>query len=513
MSESRTTNSIKNTVFAIGEQTICNILQFITRTVFIYSLGKIYLGFSGLFSDILTLISLAELGVGTAITYSMYKPAAENNEREVAALLHLYKQIYSGIGIIMTIVGLCLIPFLDSLISGVPDIPELSYIYILYLLNTTCSYFLIYKKSILITYQKGYASSIIFIVTSFVKSIFQIIFLLATHDFIIYLWIQLLFTLINNIGVSLYVDRKYLFLRKYKSEQVSEETKKKILSNIGAMFISKISSAVVTSTDNLLISKFVSTVVLGLYSNYTLFTTMFRTIITKVFEGITGSVGNLIATVEKEKVYDTFKNIWFVNFWLVGFSCAGLYVLVNPFIELWIGRDYLLSKNVVLIVCLNLYMRLIRNTFIVLTDTCGLFKEFRIKSIAEAVINLCVSLLLLLVFDMGIFGVFMGTFISNMVTNFWFEPYVIYKKVFFKHFINYFGLYFKYLIVTIVSAVIADMFVTNICLIGGWIGFTFELISTVILINSIFFLFFWNSNEFRYFASIIKEKLLKKKII
>lgn len=507
MIESRTTNSIKNTVFAISEQTVCNIFQFITRTVFIYSLGKIYLGFSGLFSDVLTLISLAELGVGTAITHSMYKPASENNEREVAALLHLYKNIYTGIGIIMTIVGLCLIPFLDSLISGIPDIPELSYIYILYLLNTSCSYFLIYKKSILITYQKSYISSIIFIGSSFVKNIFQIIILLVTHNFILYLWIQLLFTIIYNIGISLYVDRKYIFLQKYKNEHINQETKKKILSNIGAMFISKISSAVVTSTDNILISKFVSTIILGLYSNYTLFTTMFRTIITKVFEGITGSVGNLIVTSEKEKVYDTFKNIWFVNFWLAGFSCAGLYVLVNPFIELWIGSDYLLSKTTVCIVCINLYMRLIRNTFIVLTDTCGLFKEFRIKSIVEAIVNLCVSLILLLVFDMGINGVLLGTLTSNLVTNFWFEPYIIYKKVFSKQLVKYFGLYFKYIIFTIISAVIADIFSGYILLIGGWIGFAFDFISTVILINGIFLLIFCNTKELRYFSSIIKDKL------
>lgn len=509
MSNTRTYNSIKNSGFAMAEQAIYSIFQFIVRTVFISTLGKTYLGFSGLFNDILTLMSLAELGVGTAITYSMYKPVAENDSKKVVALLNLYRYIYTGLGIIMTLAGLLLIPFLNFFISGIPDIPELPYIFLLYLLNTTCSYFFIYKKSILITHQVNYVSSIIWIICTLLKSCLQIVFLLYTKDFIIFLWIQLIFTLLNNILISIYVDKKYSDLKKYKKEQVDTLTKKQIMSNIGAMFISKLSSAVVTSTDNILISKFVSTVILGVYSNYTLFTTMFRTIITKLFEGITGSVGNLIATSKHDKIYDTFKNIWFVNFWLVGFSCAGLYVLVNPFIKLWIGNDYLLSKAVVSMICINLYMRLIRNTFITLTDTCGLFKEFRIKSIAEAIINLVVSLVLLINFKLGIFGVFSGTLISNLCTNFWFEPYIIYKKVFCEQYWKYFLLYWKYFIVTVVSAVVSDFFISRVLTTCGWLGFGIQLVACVAIINGFFLFIFHRSKEFNYFFSLLRKKIKK----
>ena len=275
MESSRTSKSIRNTIVALCEQGVYNIMSFLCRTVFIYTLGKTYLGFSGLFSDILTLLSLAELGVGTAILYSMYKPAATGDHRRVAALLNLYKKVYNTIGILITIIGLCLTPFWGFLISDIPDMPEIPIIYLLYLLNTTASYFFVYKKSILITDQKSYISSLIYISTTTAQNILQIVFLLLTHNFIVYLIIQVVCTMANNIAISIYVDRHYSYLKEYKNEQLDKESKVAIYNNVKAMFVSKLSSAVVTSTDNLLISKFVSTIVLGLYSNYTLFTTMF----------------------------------------------------------------------------------------------------------------------------------------------------------------------------------------------------------------------------------------------
>lgn len=186
--------------------------------------------------------------------------------------------------------------------------------------------------------------------------------LLTTHNFIIYLLIQIVCTLANNIIISVYVDRHYSYLKEYKNEQLGKEDKQVIYNNVKAMFVSKLSSAVVTSTDNLLISKFVSTIVLGLYSNYTLFTTMLRTILSKIFEALTGSVGNLVALESNDRVYKTFRK--YGSLILAGiFSCAALFALVNPFITLWVGESYLLEEKVVFIVCLNLYMRLIRNTF------------------------------------------------------------------------------------------------------------------------------------------------------
>lgn len=502
---SRTANSIRNSFFAILENGVSNIASFICRTVFIYVLGKTYLGFSGLFSDILTLLSLGELGVGTAILHSMYEPASKNDIKTVAGMLNLYKKIYHTIGICVFGVGLCLTPFLDFFVSDIPNMPELPYIYILYLLNTSLSYFFIYKKSILIVYQQSYIFSIILMMSVVTQNVVQIIALLLTKNFLIYLLIQVLFTLIANFSVSKYVDRNYEFLEKYKKCNLDKCRKYKIFSDVKAMFVSKLSSAVVTSTDNLLISKFVSTVVLGLYSNYTLFTTMLRTIVTKIFEALTGSVGNLVVSENKTQVYKSFRGIWFVNYWIVAFSCSTLFALVNPFINIWIGETYILNIEIVILICFNLYMRLIRNTFLTFIDTYGLFKELRIKCISEALINLIVSLILLIPLKLGVVGVLLGTSISNILTNFWFEPYLLFTKKFDKKMTVYFGAFIKYFIVAVFTAIasylVCDVFIVQ----SNIIWFIIRMIFCILFNNLMYCLVFNRDEEFLYFIQAIKK--------
>ncbi|MBM6861251.1 oligosaccharide flippase family protein, partial [Clostridium saudiense] len=280
---SRIVNSMRNTIYAFMSQGITSILSFFTRTVFIYTLGKTYLGLNGLFSDILTLLSLAELGVGTAITYSMYKPMAQNDKRKVSALLNLYSNIYTIIGIVVTILGLALTPFLSFFISDMPNVANLKIIYLLYLLNTTLSYFFVYKQSMLIASQQIYIVSKVQIVATVLQNIFQIIILIMFKNFIFYLVIQVIFVVLTNTYISIYVDKKFKYLKEYKSEKLDQQTKKHIYKNVSAMFLSKISSAVVTSTDNILISKYVSTIVLGYYSNYTLFFSLLIKFFTLIF--------------------------------------------------------------------------------------------------------------------------------------------------------------------------------------------------------------------------------------
>lgn len=509
MKTTRTGNSIRNTFFALGAQAVQSIMAFVCRTVFINTLGKTYLGFNGLFSDILTLLSLAELGVGTAILYSMYKPAAADDKKNLSALLNLYKKVYNTIGILITVIGLCLTPFLNYLISDIPPMPELPLIYILYLFNTSFSYFFIYKKSILIVYQESYVYSIVYIITSLTQSILQIIFLFLTNNFIIYLIIQMVCTLLNNIIVSIYVDKKYSFIKTYKKEIVSEDTKKKIFTNVKAMFVSKLSLAIVTSTDNLLISKFVSTIVLGMYSNYTLFITLMRTIVLKIFEALTGSIGNLVATESNEKIYHTFKKIWFVNFWIVGFPSAALFVLINPFIELWVGSDFLLGMDVVFLICLNLFMRLIRNTLITFNDTYGHFVELRAKCVAEAIINFFVSLLFVLFLNMGIYGILLGTFISNITTNFWYEPYLLFVKKFHVGIKSYFFIFGKYLFVIVAGGALSYFLCYNVITVAGWLGFIIKILVTCIVINIIIVASYFKTEEFKYLSEIIKSRFKK----
>ncbi len=511
MKESRSEKSIHNVLFALLEQAVYTVFSFICRTVFINTLGKTYLGFNGLFGDILSLLSLAELGFGTAIIYSMYKPMSTGNKKEISALLNLYRKIYHAVGIVVAAIGLAITPFLGFFISDIPDIPELNAIYWLFLLNTTISYFFIYKKSVLVVDQKNYVFSIIFMIITVIQNLLQIFVLYSTRNYLAYLFIQVCCTLANNYTVSIYVNKHYPFLKEYKLEQVDKQQSKIILKNVKAMFLSRVSSAIVSTTDNILISKFVSTIQLGLYSNYLLFTTLLRTIITKVFEGITGSVGNMIAEDNCEKAYQLFKKIWFVNYWIVASCTSSLFVLVNPFIRLWIGEDYLLSPVIVLLICINFFMRFIRNTFITFVETYGLFVEFQCKCAAEAVINLVVSLVLVRYLNMGIAGVLLGTFISNITTNFWFEPYVLFTRKFKVSLSNYYSTFAKYTVILLIATALTYLLCQTLLEINGWLSFAIQMITSAVIINGTLFIAFRKTEEYGFFIEVCLNYLTKLK--
>lgn len=506
MKSSRVENSIRNTIYALGTQIISMLMSFIVRTVFIYTLGKNYLGFNGLFSNIFSILSLTELGMGTAIIYSMYKPVAQEDHRKIAALLNLYRTFYRIVGIIVAILGLSLLPFLDYLVSGIQDIPELKIIYLLYLSSSVISYFFAYKKSMLTVYQQDYISSRINLLINFIQGIIQIAILILWHNYILYLLVLTISTFFNNWLNSLYADYKYQYLKEYRSERVDEETKQKIYTDVKAIFVSRISSAIVTSTDNLLISAFVSTIILGLYSNYIMLINVVNTIINRILDSLVGSVGNLIAVESIERVYLIFKRVLFINYWLVAFSSMSFFILANPFITLWIGKSYLLSSGIIFMIALNLFMRLIRNTFIMFNNAFGHFVELKKKNIIEPIINIVASLLFILVFKMGIIGVLLGTFVSNITTNFWFEPYLIFKKcqVSLK---EYFKIAANYLLTSIVAGGLTYI-LCDICLTGNsWVLFLIRIVICCIAINLIIILFYRKTDEYQYFMMLVKEVL------
>lgn len=444
--------------------------------------------------------------MGTAIIYSMYKPVAQEDHRKIAALLNLYRTFYRIVGIIVAILGLSLLPFLDYLVSGIQDIPELEIIYLLYLSSSVISYFFAYKKSMLTVYQQDYISSRINLLINFIQGIIQIAILILWHNYILYLLVLTISTFFNNWLNSLYADYKYQYLKEYRSERVDEETKQKIYTDVKAIFVSRISSAIVTSTDNLLISAFVSTIILGLYSNYIMLINVVNTIINRILDSLVGSVGNLIAVESIERVYLIFKRVLFINYWLVAFSSMSFFILANPFITLWIGKSYLLSSGIIFMIALNLFMRLIRNTFIMFNNAFGHFVELKKKNIIEPIINIVASLLFILVFKMGIIGVLLGTFVSNITTNFWFEPYLIFKKcqVSLK---EYFKIAANYLLTSIVAGGLTYI-LCDICLTGNsWVLFLIRIVICCIAINLIIILFYRKTDEYQYFMMLVKEVL------
>lgn len=505
--KSRSTSSIKNAVTALIGQGIGIIISFIARIFFIKILGEEYLGLNGLFTNILTVLSLTELGVGTAITYSLYKPLAEKNIKKCKMLMQLYKKIYIIIGFVILIIGVAITPLLPYLIKDMPDIKNINLIYFLFVLNTSVSYFFSYKRNLIIADQNRYIATIYRYAFYALLNISQIIYLLIRKDYVGFLILQVITTLLENICISKHADKMYPYLRDKDKIQLEEKTKKEIIKNTKAMMMHKIGGVVVTSTDNILLSSFVSISSVGIYSNYYLIINALNLVFGQVYNSLSASVGNLCAVSNKNKQHDIFKKINFLTFWIYSFASICLLILFNSFIEIWLGKEYLFTIDVVCILVINFYITGMRKSSLTFKDATGLFEKDKYKAIFESIINLVASIILAKYFE--VFGVFLGTFISSVTTCLWVEPYVLYKYRFKRGVSEYFKDYIKKTLLTIFLTIatyyICSLFKGNIYLI-----FLLKCLTCLIIPNLVLFLIYHNTDEFRYFYEKLFVKMINK---
>lgn len=504
---SRTHNSLRNTGVAIAAQVLSYLLSFVTRTVFIYSLGSAYLGVNGLFTGILTLLSFTELGFGTAISYALYKPLAEGDRRQISALMSFFAKVYRIIGLTITTVGLLLIPALPFLINSsaeIPaDMPPLWVVYVLYLFNSASSYFFNYKRTLVVASQNGYIDSINQLVFTILRNLLQIVILITFSSFIGYLIVQVICTIAGNISISLKADKLFPYLRSIRGERVEKETLHELKKNVLAMSFHKLGSAAVSGTDSIIISAFVGLSAAGAFSNYQLLIQTANTLFNQAFSPVTASVGNYSACHDDESLYDFFKKLLFVNGALAIVISACLAVLVNPFIDVFWGEEYVLENAVVFILAINFYLTRMRLASEMIIDTNGLFWPIKWKSLVEALLNLAVSLLLAGYFSLGILGVVIGTIVSNVCTNVWWEPYVVYRDAFRKPLRLYFLEWGKYALAFaaswIASAAVCSFFPMSFI---GLIGMFFV---TVFFSIAVIVVFFGRSDEFSYALGLVKR--------
>ena len=441
--KSRTEYSVMNTTVAFLAQTLAIFMGFFTRVVFTRTLSEGYVGINGLFTDILNILSLSELGVGTAITYALYAPIARRDIKKQQILMRMFRNFYRITAGFVVLAGLCLIPFLDILMKDRPDVNHLIIIYLLYLLNSVVSYLLIYKKTLVDAHQMNYITVMYHNGFLVLQDICQIIVLLLTRNFILFLIVAVVCTMSGNICMSRKADRLFPYLKEPCKEQLPQEERRDIFKNVKAMLMHKIGNVVVNNTDNLLISSFVGVVTAGIYSNYYLIIGSVRQVLDQAMLGVAASVGNLGVTEEKEKVGQIFDRLFFVGYWLFGFAGVCLLELLNPFVELAFGERYLFRKEIVLILCINFCINGMRRAVLIFKESMGLFWYDRYKAVAEAVLNLVISVLLVTKF--GVAGVFAGTFCSTVLTSVWVEPYVIYKYRLEKPVTEFFAKYAGYL--------------------------------------------------------------------
>lgn len=505
---SRTRNSFRNMKYGLFFQEAITVLTFFSRRVFVQVLSEEYLGLNGTFSNILSMLSVMEMGVGSLITYCLYKPLADGDEEQIISLLTLLRRVYWIVGAMIAILGGILTPFLPMLIHEIPDVPHIYLIYLLFVANSAISYLYSYKGTLFIADQKSYIIMTYSYVIEALRLVCQILFLWYTRNYFFYISFNLIGTLLKNLLVSYQADRNYPFLRGRKSRGLKPEIKKSIVRNIKAKIIHTLASAVVDGTDNLLIAYFVGAVSVGLYSNYLTIIGGVEKVYQMIYQSITASVGNLLATETPEKALTVYKRINFAGNWIYGFSAVCLVVLFNPFIELWVGEQYQLKQTIVCLIVLNYYVKGMRKVTLLFMGAYGLYWYDRYKAVAEMVINLVFSIGLAVPY--GMTGIFMGTFISTMTTCFWVEPLVLFRHGLHASVSIYFKEYGLNALVTLLTAVI----VWSMCMAlpgEGVLLFLGKMAICVVIGNGGYLVAYCKRNELRYFVDLATRVLIKKR--
>lgn len=505
--DSRKSFVAKNVSAAIAGQVVNIILSFVSRTVFIYVLGKTYLGVNGLFSNILTVLSLAELGIGEAIVFKLYKAIADNDIEKIKSYMAFFRKAYMIIGLTVSVLGLSLIPFLQVFISGGEGIDHLRIIYVLYISNTVSTYFLGYKQLIITAHQRGYVVTFFRFVFVAVQHGLQILVLLMTKNFILYLSVQIVCNVLLNLCLFFKAGRMYPYLKE-KTEPLSKEDSKEVFKQTSALVAHKVGGVAVSGTDNILISSFVGIDSVGIYSNYVTLIGIPQTLLAYVFSPMVASIGNLIHTSSDEHVRETFNKLLLINFWLYGFCSICLFSLINPFVgKIWIDDSYVFGYPIVLFICLNFYLSGMRQVVSQFKASAGLYWNDRFRPLIEAAVNLGASIVLLKLF--GLIGVIVGTTISMVTTTFWVEAVIVYKNVLkvnpWKFFLKYAGYLLILFGVGITNFGICEMISVD----GVWM-FLLRLCICVAFPNAVFFLCFFKTKEFKELWNNDIKRVLKK---
>lgn len=504
----RVKNASRNMLYGTALQILKLAVPFAMRTAMLYLLGVEYLGLNSLFTSVLSVLNLAELGVGSAMVYSMYEPIAEDNIEKICALMRLYKIYYRMIGCVVCVLGLILLPFIPKLING--DIPADINIYILYLLNLTVtvfSYWLFaYKSSILQAYQRNDIISKASLISESVKYAMQFFALAVFRNYYLYVLVSIVIQVFNNILTAAFAERMYPRCRACGTLDKLEQ--KAINLRIRDLFTAKIGTVVVYSSDTIVISAFLGLTALAVYQNYYYLFTAVASLLTIIFTSVRAGLGNSIIVDRKEKLFSDFKKFLFIIMWLAGFCSACFLCLYQPFMELWVGADLLMDFGVVICMVVYFFVHCL-NTFLnSYKDASGMWHEDRFRPLVEAGINLFLNLLL--VRYIGLYGIVLSTILSMLAVAPWLIHNlfrVIFDKSCVRPFLKRLG---YYVFVSAVAVVISYSICTCIHLPLVY-TVLIRLAVCMICTNLVLFAFYFKLPEFRQ-CLILLDRMTNGKI-
>lgn len=508
MADNRVLNTINNIRYSLFSSIPVLLLSFVSRYVFLLYLSEELLGANSLFANILTVLSFADLGIGEAIVFSLYKPLANNDHAKINALLRLYKKFYLLISVIILILGLGVIPFLPVL-TNYSTLPNLSLIYVLYLLSTVLSYLYADKQSFLMADQKKYVVTNVKNISLIIQHLVQIIVIIVTKNFILYLLIQVIMQILMNIMIKYYLRKNYHYLKDETTYTISSDDIKDIKKNVFAMIFHKIGSIIVDNTDNIIISMFLGLAIAGRYSNYTLFVTSLTSLLFYFSGAAYASVGNLCAvTDDVERKYSVYKRLDFFNYVLYGMTAVGMFAVLTSCVKiLTVGNDTFGFLTLAVIV-LNFYINGVRIPVNQFKNASGLFWNDRYKPVLESIVNLVVSLVLVQYF--GLFGVLAGTIVTRLLVTCVFEQYVVYKYLFKRSFIKEYIIFIlKGLFITGLGYILYS--ISNMLNVNLLLNVLICGMLAVISFSLIIYIFYHKSDEYAYFKNLVMGIIKKFK--
>ncbi len=476
MSNSRTSNSLKNISASLIYQIVNFALSFISRSVFIEVLGVGYLGINGLFNDVLSMLNLAELGFGTVMTFSMYKPLAQKDYTTLTGLTHFYKKVYRIIALSIAGIGLLLVPFLPHLVNLEQEIPNLTLYYLLFLASNVASYLVTYKTTVMYADQKNYILLKYASYRNIAQSILLTLILYITENYIVFLCVQVICVYAQNFHASYIAQKNYPYIK--NKVTLPKEKTKGLFKDVGSAFIYKIAHVLITATDNTLISVLVSTEMVGYYSNYSIFIGRLTHLFGTIFSSLIASLGNLIAKESAEKRYQVFQTMQSLCLMVSGFCVSCVFILQEDLIRVWLGEEFLIGLPALIVICANFFLNVALKPILSFREAAGLFRKTKFVMLWTAGINITLSILLGK--QWGLVGILAATTVSKLLTHFWYEPVLLFREFFQKSCWIYFFDMLKGSLLMLLSLFIAG-FATHWFVPSNW----FELILKAVLVAGI----------------------------
>ncbi|WP_041140170.1 polysaccharide biosynthesis C-terminal domain-containing protein [Beduini massiliensis] len=508
MSESRTEKAIINSLLSLLSMISILLITFISRKLFLECLGNEILGLNSLFQNIIAMLSVTDAGLSTATIFFLYKPIEEKNYKEIVILINFCKKMYSFLGLIVAIIGGILMLNINYLTNTSINNSKVQLYLFLYISSTIATYFFSYKKSILYANQKNGVISIVHMICKISFEVIQMIVIFFTKNYVYYLLLLILFNFSENFICNIYVNKHYPYLKEKSNITLNKKTEKKLMLKLRDIAIQNISTFAISSSDNLIISSFISTSIVGVYSNYNLIIQTLKSFFSSFFSAFTTSFGNLSVSASIEKCHDVYKKSLFFAYAFSSVTAILYFCLIQNFISLWIGKFYLLNSKIPLLMIILYFLQNMNIPAISVQNALGYHNYDKYLMILQGILNIIVSILFVNLF--GITGVILGTIISNIIPTIA-KNFLLYKYYFIDFNWKKFWIdYFKYLILFFINFTLTYTFINYMNFSNHLFSFIIKMVCCSLLSLIIFITLSFNDSNFKFYRNILFKRFKKE---